>query len=134
MSVTPSAALTRNRSGGVQPVAGSLAMSARSSWTSTRPDQSRTRVTGGVATVDGELGDVGALELDQHPPGPVANRRRWRGVHSGRGVDEVLHGVRHGDDVVQLVVGDPGEAGAVQTDPAHRAPVRILFDQPGSGE
>ncbi len=32
--------------------------------------------------------------------------------------------VRHGDDVVQLVVCDLGEAGAVQTGPAHRAPVR----------
>jgi hypothetical protein len=59
MSVTPSTALTRNRSGGVQPMAVSLVMSARSSSTSTRPDQ---------------------------------------------------------------------------TDPAHRAPVRILVDQPGGGE
>ena len=54
MSVTPSAALTRNRSGGVQPVAVSLVMSARSSSTSTRPVQSRTRDTGGVSTVDAE--------------------------------------------------------------------------------
>jgi len=36
--------------------------------------------------------------------------------------------------VVQLVIGDLGEPRAVQTDPAHRAPVRILFDQPGGGE
>src|SRR4029453_17514299 len=54
MSVPPSAALTQNRSGGVQPVAVSLLMSARSSSTSTRPDQSRTVVTGGVSTVDAE--------------------------------------------------------------------------------
>src|SRR4030095_3476320 len=54
MSVTPSAALTRKRSGGVQPVAVSLVMSARSSSTSTRPAQSRTRDTGGVSTVDAE--------------------------------------------------------------------------------
>ena len=82
----------------------------------------------------GELRDIGALQLDQHPPGPVANRGHWRGVHSGRGVDEVLRGVRHGDDVVQLVVGDLGEAGAVQTDPAHRPPVRVLVNQPGDGD
>jgi hypothetical protein len=78
-------------------------MSARSSSTSTRPDQSRTVVTGGVSTVDAESMKYSLV-------------------------------VRHGDDVVQLVVGDLGEAGAVQTDPAHRAPVRILVDQPGGGE
>ena len=82
----------------------------------------------------GELADVGALQLDQHPPGPVADRRHRRGVDGGRGVDEVLLVVRQGDDVVQVVVGDLGEAGAVQADPAHRAPVRILVDQPGGGE
>ncbi len=54
MSVTPSAALTRNRSGGVQPLAVSLLMSARSSSTIIRPVQSRTRDTGGVSTVDAE--------------------------------------------------------------------------------
>src|SRR5690348_7531861 len=54
MSVTPSAALTRNRSGDVQPVAVSLVMSACSSSTSTRPAQSRTRDTGGMSTVDAE--------------------------------------------------------------------------------
>src|SRR4029453_19496896 len=54
MSVTPSAALTQNRSGGVQPVAVSLLMSARSTSTTTRPDQSRTVVAGGVSTVDAE--------------------------------------------------------------------------------
>jgi hypothetical protein len=54
MSVVPSAALTRNRSGGVQPVAVSLLISARSSSTSTRPAQSRTQDTGGVSTVDAE--------------------------------------------------------------------------------
>ena len=81
-----------------------------------------------------ELADVGAFQLGQHPSGPVTGAGHWRGVDGGRGVDEVLLVVRHGDDVVQLVVCDLGEAGAVQTDPAHRAPVRILFDQPGGGE
>jgi hypothetical protein len=81
-----------------------------------------------------EFGDVGALQLDQHPPGPLTDAGHWRGVDNGRGVDEVVLVVRHGDDVVQLVVCDLGEAGAVQTDPAHRAPVRIGFDQPGGGE
>ena len=52
MSVTPSAALTQNRSGGVQPVAVSFVISACSNSTSTCPDQSRTVVTGGVSTVD----------------------------------------------------------------------------------
>jgi hypothetical protein len=82
----------------------------------------------------GELADVGAFQLDQHPPGPVTDARHWRGVDSGRGVGEVLHGVRHHDDVVQLVVGDLGEAGAIQTDPAHRALVRVGGHQPGGRE
>ncbi len=77
----------------------------------------------------GELRRVGALQLDQDPSGPVADAGHRRGVDGGRGVEEVLLAVRQGDDVVRLVVGEPGEAGAVQADPTHRAPVRILLDQ-----
>jgi hypothetical protein len=82
----------------------------------------------------GELADVGAFQLDQHPPGPVTDAGQGRGVDSGRGVDEVLHGVRDRDDVVQVVVGDLGESGAIQSDAAHRAPVRVGVHQPGGGE
>src|SRR4029077_15181910 len=103
MSVTPSAVLTRNRSGDVQPVAVSLVMSACSSSTSTRPAQSRTRDTGGVSTVDAESMKYSWLS------GMVTT---WSSPSS-----------------VTLV-----KPGAVQTDPAHRAPVRIPFDQPGGGE
>lgn len=82
----------------------------------------------------GELADVGALQLDEDPAGPVADAGHRRGVDGGRGVDEVVLAGERGDGVVLGVRRDPREVRAVQGGAAHRAPVRVLVDQSGGGE
>jgi hypothetical protein len=106
---------------GVEGVHNRISLGAvESSWPVQRPVDVRLAVGGLDAEPfrrcpagGGELGDVGALQLDQHLPDPIKDAGHRRGVDTRCGVDEVLHVVRNGDDVVQLVVGDLGEAGAV---------------------
>ncbi len=81
-----------------------------------------------------EIGGAGRLELDEDLPVAAEDGRAGRGARRRRPVDEVAALGWADGVVVERVVGEPGEAGAVEIDAADLACVRVVVDEPGREE